>query len=292
MGAGRRKHKSSSKSDKSKNDVGGGVGGLVSPGLTQDQFSPGVTWNKNSMALTYAAVAALKPQQIMVSYPTAAQTAAHVQVSQPMATSGPDGQALSDPSLMHQKTSHHAGASDGTGGGNAHPGNVVQDRGTNKTRSRSRNKKKKQFVLANHLESSQGEKSQGAAGMQWQGVPRPIAATLQQQQAYQQALQALQWQQLAAAWAQQQTAAQTLMGATGPPQQQANEGSGDQQQQQQQQQQQAVAAAAAASAQGASVPWWYTQMVNNLAASQNPSGMARSFNLQFQEQQQQQANQD
>lgn len=288
VGAGRRKHKSSSKSDKSKNDVGGGVGGLVSPGLTQDQFSPGVTWNKNSMALTYAAVAALKPQQIMVSYPTAAQTAAHVQVSQPMATSGPDGQALSDPSLMHQKTSHHAGASDGTGGGNAHPSNVVQDRGTNKTRSRSRNKKKKQFVLANHLESSQGEKSQGAAGMQWQGVPRPVAATLQQQQAYQQALQALQWQQLAAAWAQQQTAAQTLMGATGPPQQQANEGSGDQQQQQQQ----AVAAAAAASAQGASVPWWYTQMVNNLAASQNPSGMARSFNLQFQEQQQQQANQD
>ena len=28
------------------------------------------------------------------------------------------------------------------------------------------------------------------------------------------------------------------------------------------------------------IPWWYTQMVNNFAAAQNPSGMMRSFQLQ------------
>lgn len=188
VGAGRRKHKSSSKSDKNKSDSMNPPGHPQSM-ATVGQFSP---FNKGSnsadaMALTYAAVAAgaLKPQPMVISYPP--------NQNQPtMVPTGPE--AASGLSEQNQKHGNAHGQ-----GHHLNPMVVVQD---SKQRSRSsRSKKKKQFILADHLDSkslsSSGVHNLAAAGQmncndQQQNQARALQAMLQlnsaqHQAAYQQA---------------------------------------------------------------------------------------------------------
>jgi len=320
VGAGRRKHKSSSKSDKNKSE--GGI--VVNP--TAGQFSPyGNKTNNTDIALTYAAVAALKPQSMVISYTNQSQA------------------NLVSPGEV------------GAMGDQNQSGGPIQDSGgTNKQRNKSRSKKKKkQFVLDNHLNSKSlgsnldtngnaQDQSRALQAMlqlnsaQHQAAPQALPNFTNQQQAYQQLLSqnwVQLWQQmyLQSGW-NQNPAAQSVFGikreggwpnqpnqqgvpsptanagsrqttpqAAAPPQQpqqlqqpQHDNGNNDsngnangQRQQQQgsgvvdqQQSPAGVTTTSASTGRDGQIPWWYAQMVNNFAASQNPAAMMRSYNLQ------------
>ncbi|QDZ19823.1 Dof-type domain-containing protein [Chloropicon primus] len=299
VGAGRRKHKSSAKSEKNRGDAEG----LVVNGSQGQQFSP--FHDKNSMALTYAAVAALKPQSLVA--PAATEMLDGKGGASPVAQDGaanrPRSRSRSKKKqfvLANHLDSKGLGAGGDPNGDNASNASAIQDQGQ---------------TLQAMMQWQAMMQAYGVPPAPSSGVQRPVPNFTSQ--AYQQLLSqnwAQVWQQAILQQQQQQQqqtvwnsnpAVQTLLGmkregwqpvsgdgpaggaatgqqAGGGAGQQAADGDGanlggaDQQASQQQ------ATATAMGGVEAQIPWWYTQMVNNFAATQNPSAMMRSYNLQAQ----------